>query len=96
MPDVVLASALARWLGPLPDGAREPRIRVDGGDLRTALDDLFRQHPRLRGYVLDEQGRVRHHVVIFVDGATLRDKSDLTQPLAPQSEVYLLQALSGG
>lgn len=96
MPDVVLASALARWLGPLPDAAREPRIRVDGGDLRAALDELFRQHPRLRGYVLDEQGRVRHHVAIFVDGATLRDKSNLTQPLAPQSEVYLLQALSGG
>ncbi|MCQ4164087.1 MoaD/ThiS family protein [Tahibacter harae] len=96
MPDVVLASALARWLGPLPAAAREPRIRVDGGDLRTVLDNLFRQYPHLRGYVLDEQGRVRHHVAIFVDGATLRDKSDLSQALAPQSEIYLLQALSGG
>lgn len=96
MPDVVLAPALARWLGPRPAAAPEPRIHVDGGDLRTALDNLFSAHPRLRGYVLDEQGRVRHHVAIFVDGTTLRDKADLGLALAPQSEIYLLQALSGG
>jgi molybdopterin synthase sulfur carrier subunit len=95
MPDVVLASALARWLN-TPASATESRITVDASDLHGALDAVFRQHPQLRGYVLDEHGRVRHHVAIFVDGATLRDKSRLDHPLQSQSEIYLLQALSGG
>ena len=46
--------------------------------------------------VLDEQGAVRHHVAIFVDGQAIRDKRDLAVPLAPAAEVYIMQALSGG
>lgn len=94
MPTIVLASALARWLSPPPAG--EPRFAVAGMALKTALDDLFRLHPQLRGYVMDEHGRLRHHVAVFIDGQNLGDKSQLHIPLDEDSEVYLLQALSGG
>jgi molybdopterin synthase sulfur carrier subunit len=51
----------------------------------------------LRGYIVDEHGLIRHHVAVFVDGQALRDKSDLTGvALSGRSEIYLLQALSGG
>ncbi len=97
MPRVVLASALSRWLPADAAGAsREAALDIDAADLRAVLDALFVRHPNLRGYVLDEQGVVRHHVAIFIDGQVLRDKADLGVPLAPAAEVYLMQALSGG
>ena len=92
MPRVVLASALRRWL----PGEGELAFDVDAADVRAALDAVFAQHPALRGYVLDERGTVRHHVALFVDGRALRDKKDLSQPLAATGELYVMQALSGG
>lgn len=94
MPTIVLATALARWLSPPPAG--EPRFAVAGTSLKPALDELFGLHPQLRGYVMDEHGRLRHHVAVFIDGQSLDDKTRLHTPLDDDSEVYLLQALSGG
>jgi molybdopterin synthase sulfur carrier subunit len=95
MPTLVLASALARWLPAAAGG--EYRFDVDGATLDEALAAAFATHPPLRGYVVDEHGLIRHHVAVFVDGQALRDKSDLTGvALSGRSEIYLLQALSGG
>ena len=94
---VVLASALSRWLPPaLATGAGETVLDVPGARLDEVLEGVFARHPPLRGYVLDEHGAVRHHVAVFVDGDALRDKRDLSLALRPQSEVYVMQALSGG
>jgi molybdopterin synthase sulfur carrier subunit len=94
MPRVVLAPALARWL-PQP-GDAEVALQVDAGSVGAALDAVFAIHPVLRGYVLDERGAVRHHVALFADGRSLARKTHLDQPLRPDSELHVLQALSGG
>ena len=73
-----------------------PQVETDAADLRSALDRAFDAHPRLRGYVLDEQGCLRENVVIFIDGQRTRERERLDDPLAPLSKVYILQALSGG
>ena len=52
--------------------------------------------PPLRGYVLDERGALRHHVVVFIDGEPLRDKQSLGDSVKPNSEIHVFQALSGG
>jgi len=97
MPRVVLASGLARWLQPGGAGtSRELALEVSGSTLREALDAVFARHPTLRGYVLDEQGSVRHHVALFIDGNSIADKAAIGLPLEAQSEVYVMQALSGG
>ena len=97
MPTVVIAPSLARWLTPTPTpGAGERAVVVPGRTVREALDALFAVHPVLRGYVTDEHGALRHHVVAFVDGAAVKDKQTLTEDVPPDGEVYLFQALSGG
>ena len=73
-----------------------PQVDSDAADLRGALDAAFAEHPRLRGYVLDEQGHLRENVVIFIDGQRSRDRKLLNDALLPHSKVYILQALSGG
>ena len=61
-----------------------------------ALRQVFEQLPSMRSYVLDDQGAVRHHVVIFVDGAAIVDRRGLSDALRPDSEIFVMQALSGG
>jgi molybdopterin converting factor small subunit len=96
VPTVVLAPALARWLTPVPTPSGEKAVRVAGATVREVLDGLFAEYPGLRGYALDEHGALRHHVVAFVNGAAVRDKQGLSEPVPDGAEVYLFQALSGG
>lgn len=97
MAKVVLASSLTRWLPQAKHGPPgELSVEVEGGTVGQALGSLFLLHPSLRGYVLDEQGAVRHHVAVIVDGEAIRDKRDLGQPLGERGELYIMQALSGG
>ncbi len=71
-------------------------VEVPGGTLRSGLDRVFESHERLRGYVLDDQGALRKHVTVFVDGRRVADRTDLSDPVGDDSRVYVLQALSGG
>jgi len=64
--------------------------------LATALEAVFAEAPKLRGYLLDDQGGLRRHLTIFIDGLRLRDRAHLSDELAADSEVYVVQALSGG
>lgn len=73
-----------------------PELRIPGATLAEVLDAVFIVHPALRGYVVDDQGHVRPHVAIFVDGALLRDRANPAVPVGPDSEIYALQAQSGG
>ncbi len=50
----------------------------------------------MRSFVLDDQGEVRKHIKVLVDGRNLRDRHRLSDGLAENSEVYVFQALSGG
>lgn len=70
--------------------------RVAGGTVAEALNAVFAELPALRGYVLDDQGAVRTHVVVFLDGVTIRDRRQLSDPVRPDSEIFVMQALSGG
>jgi len=85
MPRVVFTSNLKRHIDAPPGEA-------PGRSVRAVLETVFRDNPRLKGYILDEQDRLRQHVVVFVDG----NRAQLDDPVAPTSEVFVLQALSGG
>lgn len=73
-----------------------PTSQVTGATVREVLDRVFDDNPRLRGYVVDEQGGLRHHMVVFVDGRQIQDRQGLSDPVPPGGEVYVMQALSGG
>lgn len=75
-----------------PPGATQ----VDAPTLGGALSEIFARAPKLRGYVVDEQDRLRRHVVIFVNGARLAPANWADQALYDGDEVYVMQALSGG
>jgi hypothetical protein len=64
--------------------------------VREVLDCYLQLHPAARSYVLDDHGAMRSHVVIFVDEARATDRLGLADPVPPEAEVWVMQALSGG
>ena len=73
-----------------------PQVDAPAATLRAALVAAFAVNPRLRGYVLDDQDHLRANVVAFIDGRRCHDRVRLEDPLRPDSEVHVMQALSGG
>ena len=72
------------------------RQQVEAATVREALDAVFAQQSAVRAYVLDDQGALRKHVALFVDGEQVRDRQQLSDPLRGDAEIYIVQALSGG
>ena len=68
------------------------RHQAEGETLGEVLDSLFVDEPGLRNHLLDESGRIRRHVLIFVDAA----RADLDTPVEAHAEIQVLQAVSGG
>lgn len=89
MPTIHLTSHLRRVA---PTGP----TKVEAATLGAALDAYFATAPKVRSYILDDQGRLRRHVAVFIDGELLVDKKDLGRRVTPTSEIYVMQALSGG
>ena len=73
-----------------------PTHDVGGATLRDVLEEYFRLRPKARGYVLDDQNRIRQHVVVFIDGTQAEDRDRLTDTVQPDAVIDVLQALSGG
>ena len=73
-----------------------PPTHAEGATLREVLDAVFAENPPLRGYVVDERGALRKHMNIFVNGVQVVDRRGLNEVVAPDAEVYVMQALSGG
>jgi len=71
-------------------------IQVEAATLGDALDAYFAAAPKVRPYILDDQGRLRRHVAVFIDGELLIDKRNLGRNVSTASEIYVMQALSGG
>jgi molybdopterin synthase sulfur carrier subunit len=86
MPRLIFTSHLD---GIAPAGEPEFPGRTVGEVLAAA----FAEHPGLQHYILDDQGRLRKHVIVFVDNTRTRA---LATAVAETSEIYVLQALSGG
>ncbi len=73
-----------------------PSMEVPGQTVREILEQVFVHRPLMRSYILDDQGGVRKHMVIFVDGVQIRDPRGLSDRVSASGTVYVMQALSGG
>ena len=89
MPTVTFAPAIQRHVA-------SPPCRVQAATVRAALDAVFADIPKLRDYVLEDQGQLRKHVLIFIDNEQIRDRETLSDSVASTAEIYVVQALSGG
>jgi len=89
MPTVAFTHTLQRHI-------EQPPQRVAAATVGEALGEVFDSNPKLRGYILEEDGAVRKHIAIWVSGLPLRDRVGLSDTIDGDDEVYVMQALSGG
>ena len=90
-----LPSALRRWA--------ENREVIEIAmplDVRMTVGELFvsigADYPGIRQRVLDDQGNLRRHVNVFVEGENVRLGSGLATQVGPDTDVWIYPALSGG
>lgn len=90
MPTVKFTYALSRFFNGLKD------TPAKGSTLKDVLKEIESNYPGIRSYILDEQGSLRRHVNIFIDGGLISDRVSLSDRFTEKSEIYIIQALSGG
>lgn len=73
-----------------------PPVTTAGGTVASVLEAVFAANPRLRSYLVDDQGRLRKHVNVFINNGLSQDRTGLSDPVAETDEVFVFQALSGG
>lgn len=73
-----------------------PPQSAPGATVRAVMDAVFAKNPPLRGYVLDDQDRLRKHVNIFINDVAISDRVTLSDAVADNDRVFVFQALSGG
>lgn len=86
MPVVKLRAPLSELAG----GRRE--LELDGATVAEVLRALEREHPGMAGWILDERGRIREHVNVFVNKDYGREET----PVAATDRLHVLPAISGG
>jgi molybdopterin converting factor small subunit len=84
--------ALVRLRGPLKMLAGGGELPVAGVTVAELLVALERERPALHGWILDERGRIRRHINVFVNG----EKGSEDTAIAPDDNVDVLPAISGG
>jgi molybdopterin synthase sulfur carrier subunit len=90
-----IPSALRKWSG----GRDTVELKVPSASSITAaqiIETVAQEFPGLRDRVLDEQGELRRHVNIFIDGENARFLGGLSAPVGDDSEMWIHPSLSGG
>lgn len=90
MARVRFTSHLRRFFPTLEDG------EVAGATVGEIVDELERRYPGFRSYVVDETGRLRRHVNVFIGEEPIADRERLGDAVKDGDKVFILQALSGG
>lgn len=73
-----------------------PSANLKGDTVRQILEAYFQSYPRVRSYILDDQGAVRKHVAIFINHVLVKDRDKLSDPVCDDDQILVVQALSGG
>jgi sulfur-carrier protein len=94
MPTVHLPAALSAYA----DQRRRVEVPLppQGATVAALLASLGDAHPGVRQRVQDEQGALRPHVNVFVNGESIRYLAGLATPLTEADEVWILPSVSGG
>ena len=71
-------------------------VELEGKSVALVVDKLDEIYKGMKHYLLDDQGALRKHVNIFVDGSPVADRLLLSDEIDDDTEVYIMQALSGG
>lgn len=68
---------------------------IDGETVADAFEKLFARNDRMQQHILNDDGAVHSHLALFVDGQMI-DRNELQMAINDKTEIFVMQALSGG
>ena len=74
----------------------EVQIPESASTVGEALNLLWKNYPGLRDRIVNEQGKVREHINVFVGEESIRFTGGLASPVADGSKISVVPAVSGG
>lgn len=90
MPKVKFTSALKRFFPSLQETV------VEANSIYEVITELEQKHPGLSTYLVDDTGKLRQHVNVFIKNELIHDRDKLSDAVQKNDEVLIFQALSGG
>jgi sulfur-carrier protein len=72
------------------------RLVVEASTVSEVIAAIDALAPGFAFYVCDERGRLRRHVNVFIEELPVADRVRLSDPVTPDANVFIMQALSGG
>jgi hypothetical protein len=69
-----------------------PPSNAAGNTVREVLQSYFREHGRVRDFILNEHGSVRPKIAVYVDGELISDRTTLEDPVHVHAKIFV-QAL---
>ena len=74
----------------------ENKVTADGRTLGEIFADIERRHPGFRERVLDEEGRLRTYVNVYIGETDARGNGGLDATVPAGAEVMVIPAMAGG
>jgi len=90
MPSVSFTGNLKRFYPDLKT------MDVDAENVADLLENINEKFPGIKDYIVDETGKLRKHVNIFIGNEMISDPNKLTDLITDNDTIYIMQALSGG
>ena len=90
MPTIKFTTALKRFYPNLQ------ALEIAGGTVAELVETINDIYPGIKDYIVDEQGRLRKHVNIFLGNELIKDRNQLKDIVKENDELLIFQALSGG
>ncbi|WP_370288919.1 MoaD/ThiS family protein [Nocardioides sp.] len=74
----------------------DSEVSAEGANLAEVLEDLDARFPGVKARILDEDGKLRRFVNVYVNNDDVRFEQDLATPTPPGAEVSVIPAVAGG
>lgn len=90
MARIKFTAALTRFFPDLTE------MEIQGTTVNEALLNVEKKYPGILNYIVEDNGRLRKHVNIFLGEELIKDRQTMQDKIAPKDELLIFQALSGG
>lgn len=90
MPTLTLPALMKYYVNDLSE------IQVTGSTVSQAITDLTTQYPTIKPQIMDNQGRLRRHINLFVNKENINDLNGLDTSIKESDLIILMPSITGG
>ena len=90
MPTLTLPALMKYYVNDLSE------IKVSGSTVSQAINDLTTQYPTIKPHIMDNQGRLRRHVNLFINKENIKNLNGLDTPIEESDLIILMPSITGG